>query len=69
MAQLTDQGIREISGGLAHAQRVLRRRREHLQGNLATVEAELNELRTIESAVGMALEVLKAAAAAREEAP
>ncbi len=69
MAPYTDRGFREISAGLSQAQRVLRRRRETLQGHLAAIESELRELTVIESSLGAALEVLKSAAAARTEQP
>ena len=64
----TDRGLTEITSGLAKAQGVLRRRRGNLQERVAVIESELSELATIESAIGAALEVLRAAAAAREEA-
>lgn len=64
--QFTDRGLTKISAGLAQGQGVLRRRRENPQVSMAGIEAEIAELQKSESAVGMALEALKAAAAARE---
>lgn len=68
MTKYTDQGVREIATGLARAQGVLRRRRGNLQERVAAIENELTELATIESAIGMALEVLRAEAGRREQA-
>lgn len=69
MTQFTDRGLTEIASGLTGARTVLRRRRGSLQVTMAGMEAEIAELEKIESAVGMALEVLKSAAAAREQVP
>jgi hypothetical protein len=66
--QLSDRGLTEVSSGLTEAQRVLRRRRQNLQERTAAAEAEIAELNKIEAAVGMALEILRGAAGAREQA-
>jgi len=68
MTAFTDRGLAEVSSGLAEAQRVLRRRRQTLQERMAGLEAEIAELDKVESALSVAIDLLRTEAAAREQA-
>lgn len=66
MTDFTDRGLREVGQGLREAKALVRRERADLQSQMGIIEARLSALGKIETALDVAIDIMRAEQSKRE---